>query len=105
MKLAAASAQLGGVIPFTVTLLFLPVARGSPILRLIDVPFEQAVRYHRWIGNLTMLLVTIHGVLFAIYAGSTNQLSLVSPPNFISACGKCASKMCLINPARMGLEC
>jgi ferric-chelate reductase len=41
MKLAAASAQLGGVIPFTVTLLFLPVARGSPILRLIDVPFEQ----------------------------------------------------------------
>ena len=54
----------------------LPVARGSPILRSIDVPFEQTARYHRWIGNLRILLVTIQGELFATYAGSTNQLSL-----------------------------
>ena len=76
MKLAVASAQLGGVILFTVTPLVLPVARGSPILRSIDVPFEQAARSHQWIGNLRILLVTIQGVLFAIYAGLTNQLSL-----------------------------
>ncbi|CAA6660249.1 unnamed protein product [Spirodela intermedia] len=44
--------------------LFLPVARGSILLRLIDIPFEHATRYHVWLGNLTMMLFTLHGVGF-----------------------------------------
>jgi ferric-chelate reductase len=71
------SAMLGMALPFTVSVLFVPVARGSPILRLIDVPFEQAVKYHRWFGYLTVLLVFIHGSTFAIYLGSVHQLHLV----------------------------
>ncbi|KAK4587892.1 hypothetical protein RGQ29_019053 [Quercus rubra] len=46
--------------------LFLPVARGSVLLRLIDIPFEQATRYHVWLGHLTMLLFTLHGLFYAI---------------------------------------
>ncbi|KAL5789081.1 hypothetical protein ACOSQ2_003969 [Xanthoceras sorbifolium] len=34
--------------------LFLPVARGSVLLRLIDIPFEHATRYHVWLGHLTL---------------------------------------------------
>ncbi|XP_071724737.1 ferric reduction oxidase 7, chloroplastic-like [Rutidosis leptorrhynchoides] len=46
--------------------LFLPVARGSVLLRLVDIPFEHATRYHVWLGHLTMLLFTLHGLLFVI---------------------------------------
>ena len=46
--------------------LFLPVARGSVLLRLINIPFEQAIRYHVWLGHLTMLLFTLHGLIYVI---------------------------------------
>ncbi|KAG0577508.1 hypothetical protein KC19_5G161700 [Ceratodon purpureus] len=71
------SAMLGRALPFTISVLFVPVARGSPILRLIDVPFEQAVKYHRWFGYLTVLLVFIHGATYAVYLGSIDKLRLL----------------------------
>ena len=46
--------------------LFLPVARGSLLLRLIDIPFEHATRYHVWLGHLTMMLFTLHGLFYVI---------------------------------------
>lgn len=46
--------------------LFLPIARGSILLRLIDIPFEHATRYHIWLGNLTMFLLTLHGLSYMI---------------------------------------
>ncbi|XP_060167480.1 ferric reduction oxidase 6-like [Lycium barbarum] len=46
--------------------LFLPVARGSVLLRAIDIPFEHATRYHVWLGHLTMALFTLHGLFFVI---------------------------------------
>ncbi|PWA82413.1 ferric reduction oxidase 7 [Artemisia annua] len=46
--------------------LFLPVARGSILLRLIDIPFEHATRYHVWLGHLTMMLFTLHGLFYVI---------------------------------------
>ncbi|KAL3538421.1 hypothetical protein ACH5RR_001787 [Cinchona calisaya] len=47
--------------------LFLPVARGSVLLQFIHIPFEHATRYHVWLGHLTMLLFTLHG-LFIVFA-------------------------------------
>ncbi|XVF75462.1 hypothetical protein PTKIN_Ptkin13bG0190400 [Pterospermum kingtungense] len=44
--------------------LFLPVARGSLLLRLIDIPFDHAIRYHVWLGHLTMMLFTLHGLFY-----------------------------------------
>nr|XP_043620548.1 ferric reduction oxidase 7, chloroplastic-like [Erigeron canadensis] len=46
--------------------LFLPVARGSVLLRLIDIPFEHATRYHVWLGHLTMALFALHGLFYVI---------------------------------------
>lgn len=51
---------------FCLSFLFLPVSRGSVLLRLINIPFEYATRYHVWLGHLTMLLFTIHGLLFVV---------------------------------------
>lgn len=76
-KLDKSGELFGKVIPFAMTLLFLPVTRGSPILRLIHVPFEHAVRYHRWLGHLTMLLVTTHGILYSVYYTSRHETHMI----------------------------
>lgn len=46
--------------------LFIPIARGSVLLRLTDIPFEHATRYHVWLGHLTMLIFTLHGLFYVI---------------------------------------
>ncbi|XVF83362.1 hypothetical protein PTKIN_Ptkin16aG0480100 [Pterospermum kingtungense] len=46
--------------------LFLPVSRGSVLLRLIDIPFEHATKYHVWLGHLTMVVFTLHGLFYVI---------------------------------------
>ncbi|KAD3067446.1 hypothetical protein E3N88_35326 [Mikania micrantha] len=46
--------------------LFLPVARGTVLLRLIGIPFEHATRYHVWLGHLTMTIFTLHGLFYVI---------------------------------------
>ncbi|KAH7867370.1 hypothetical protein Vadar_032579 [Vaccinium darrowii] len=51
---------------FCLAILFVPVARGSVLLRLVDIPFEHATRYHVWLGHLTMLLFTLHGLFYII---------------------------------------
>ncbi|GFY94643.1 ferric reduction oxidase 6 [Actinidia rufa] len=51
---------------FCLAFLFLPVARGSVLLRLIDIPFEHATRYHVWLGHLTMLIFTLHGLFYIV---------------------------------------
>ncbi|KAM5574160.1 ferric reduction oxidase 7, chloroplastic-like [Rosa sericea] len=58
--------NLGQIGLVCLTFLFLPVARGSVLFRLINIPFEHATRYHVWLGNLTMLLFTIHGLLYVL---------------------------------------
>ncbi|GLT75699.1 hypothetical protein SLA2020_474020 [Shorea laevis] len=42
--------------------LFLPITRGSILLRLVNIPFEHATKYHIWLGNLIMFLLTLHGL-------------------------------------------
>ncbi|KAK4791865.1 hypothetical protein SAY86_022300 [Trapa natans] len=62
------------------SLLFLPVARGSVILRVVDIPFEQAARYHVWLGHLTMLIFTLHGLCYVVsWAIQGHLLQEVSP--------------------------
>lgn len=61
------SAYIFGLIALSCFIfLFLPIARGSVLLRLIDVPFEHATRYHIWLGHLVMFLLTLHGVFYMI---------------------------------------
>ena len=51
---------------FCLAFLFLPIARGSVLLRLVDIPFEHATKYHVWLGHLTMFLFTLHGLFYVI---------------------------------------
>jgi predicted ferric reductase len=67
----------GRVLPYLIAVLFIPVSRGSPILRLINLPFEQAIQYHRWIGYLTVVFAFMHGATYAVYAGGIHKLELL----------------------------
>ncbi|XP_063939958.1 ferric reduction oxidase 7, chloroplastic isoform X2 [Daucus carota subsp. sativus] len=51
---------------FCLAFLFLPVSRGSILLRLIDIPFQHADRYHVWLGHLTMVIFSLHGLFYVI---------------------------------------
>lgn len=66
MLLERTGLRLGFIGLICMAFLFLPVARGSVLLRLIDIPFEHATRYHVWLGHLTMLLFTLHGLCYVI---------------------------------------
>lgn len=77
MKWAMTCYVLGSVVAFTIAVLFIPVARGSPILRLMDVPFEQAIKYHRWFGYLTVVLVFVHGATLAVALGGVHKIRLL----------------------------
>ncbi|KAL2341483.1 hypothetical protein Fmac_009423 [Flemingia macrophylla] len=58
--------RLGAIGLMCLAFLFIPVSRGSVLLRYIDIPFEHATKYHVWLGHLTMVLFTLHGLLFVI---------------------------------------
>ncbi|XP_057543027.1 ferric reduction oxidase 7, chloroplastic-like [Amaranthus tricolor] len=66
LKIEIAGAKIGLIGLFCLSLLFIPISRGSMLLRLVDIPFEHATRYHVWLGHLTMVLFTLHGVLYVI---------------------------------------
>lgn len=55
-------------------LLFLPVSRGSVLLRAIDIPFEHAVKYHMWLGHFMMSLFTLHGLSYIIAWAAEDRL-------------------------------
>ncbi|GAQ78997.1 Ferric reductase [Klebsormidium nitens] len=61
-----------------VNFLFFPVARDSPLLRLIKMPFERAVRYHRWFAFWMLVATLAHTVGYMSYwykMGIFNQKS------------------------------
>lgn len=58
--------RLGFIGIVCLNLLFLPVARGSVMLRAIDIPFEHATKYHVWLGHFMMAVFTLHGVFYAV---------------------------------------
>jgi predicted ferric reductase len=59
-----ASIALGQMLMPNLALLFVPVARGSPLLAALRVSYPSAVRAHRWLGHLTMALASAHSLGF-----------------------------------------
>lgn len=76
-KLGAASYCMGraAMIPFC--LLWIPVSRGSPFLRLIRMPFEHAVKYHIWLSMLTLFMLTLHGIGYVIYYAAAHRATRI----------------------------
>ncbi|KAG0602234.1 hypothetical protein M758_10G000600 [Ceratodon purpureus] len=48
-------------------LLFIPVSRNSPFLRLVNIPFEHAVKFHRWLGHFSLVILVLHSITFALH--------------------------------------
>jgi hypothetical protein len=65
-KLKKTGFRLGFIGLVCLNLLFLPVSRGSMILRVLDIPFEHAIKYHVWLGNFVMTIFTLHGLSYCI---------------------------------------
>uniref|UniRef100_A0A5B7AER1 ferric-chelate reductase (NADH) n=1 Tax=Davidia involucrata TaxID=16924 RepID=A0A5B7AER1_DAVIN len=66
LMLELSGLRFGSIGLFCLAFLFLPIARGSVLLRLIDIPFEHATKYHVWLGHLTMVIFTLHGLLYVV---------------------------------------
>ncbi|KAI5063576.1 hypothetical protein GOP47_0022123 [Adiantum capillus-veneris] len=79
IKFAYAAYYMGrsAMIPFS--LLWIPVSRGSPFLRLINMPFEHAVKYHIWLSMLSLFMLTLHGILYIVYyVGADEAKAIIS---------------------------
>ncbi|XP_037491676.1 ferric reduction oxidase 7, chloroplastic-like [Jatropha curcas] len=64
-RMSARGFGLAGIFCLS-SFLFIPVARSSLLLCLVNIPTEHAIRYHIWLGHLCMLLFTFHGLFYVI---------------------------------------
>lgn len=66
MCLAWRMGACGDLSELHISFVMLPALRGGLVSRALKLPFERALRYHRWIGVSTFVAVVIHGVM--VYA-------------------------------------
>ncbi|KAL5813072.1 hypothetical protein ACOSQ3_028022 [Xanthoceras sorbifolium] len=74
-KLQMSGLALGLVGNICLAFLFYPVTRGSSILKLIGLTSESSIKYHIWLGHITMILFTSHGLCYIIFWSTTHQIS------------------------------
>ncbi|KAF5731171.1 hypothetical protein HS088_TW19G00776 [Tripterygium wilfordii] len=74
-KFRSVSLRLGYIGNICWAFLFFPVTRGSSILPLVGLTSESSIKYHVWLGHLSMILFAGHTVGFIIYWAMTSQLS------------------------------
>ncbi|XP_045808015.1 ferric reduction oxidase 5-like [Trifolium pratense] len=73
-KLRSVSLRLGYIGNICWAFLFFPVTRGSSILPLVGLTSESSIKYHIWLGHLSMVLFGAHTIGFIIYWAITNQM-------------------------------
>ncbi|KAK4770287.1 hypothetical protein SAY87_030819 [Trapa incisa] len=74
-KFRSVSLRLGYVGNICWAFLFFPVTRGSSILPLIGLTSESSIKYHIWLGHISMVLFALHTIGFIIYWAITNQMA------------------------------
>ncbi|KAK1376191.1 Ferric reduction oxidase 2 [Heracleum sosnowskyi] len=74
-KLDSAARRLGFTGNICLAFLFFPVTRGSSLLPVFGLTSEASVKYHIWIGHITMTFLSAHGVCYFLFWAVTNQLS------------------------------
>ncbi|CAA0831009.1 Protein of unknown function (DUF819 [Striga hermonthica] len=47
--------------------LFFPITRGSSILPLVGLKPESSIKYHIWLGHVSLVLFALHSVGFVVY--------------------------------------
>lgn len=96
-KIGSTSYCMGraAMIPFS--LLWIPVSRGSPFLRLIRMPFEHAVKYHIWLSMLTLFMLTLHGFGYILnYVASHKTHKIIGWEMESESCSVVAGMVALI---------
>ncbi|KAG6557586.1 hypothetical protein Mapa_000862 [Marchantia paleacea] len=66
---------LGKAAEIPMTLLWIPVSRASPLLRVTRIPFERAVKYHMWLGSACIWILIAHGLVFVGYYPTIHDIS------------------------------
>ncbi|WJX20710.1 ferric-chelate reductase (NADH) [Trifolium repens] len=74
-KFRSVSLRLGYIGNICWAFLFFPVTRGSSILPLVGLTSESSIKYHIWLGHLSMVLFAAHTIGFFIYWAITNQMA------------------------------
>ncbi|XP_022770466.1 ferric reduction oxidase 2-like [Durio zibethinus] len=74
-KLNDVALWIGFVGNICLAFLFYPVARGSSVLPLLGLTSEGSIKYHIWLGHMTMVLFTSHGICYIIYWAVTGHIS------------------------------
>lgn len=73
-RLERSGLMLGFVGNICLVFLFFPVTRCSSILPIFGLTSEGSIKYHIWLGHVTMLLFTLHGFSYITYWIFTNRL-------------------------------
>ncbi|CAM6092355.1 unnamed protein product [Calypogeia fissa] len=63
LKMNAIALSYGKTTVIPISLLWIPVSRGSAILQVTGVPFDRAVKYHKWLGHLAVWLIIGHSTV------------------------------------------
>ncbi|KAK4339600.1 hypothetical protein RND71_041062 [Anisodus tanguticus] len=66
--------RLGYIGNICYAFLFFPVTRLSSILPLVGLTSESSIKYHIWLGHVSMALAILHSVGFVIYYAVSNQM-------------------------------
>ncbi|KAH7513089.1 hypothetical protein FEM48_Zijuj12G0159500 [Ziziphus jujuba var. spinosa] len=74
-KLETSALTLGLVGNICLAFLFFPVARGSSVLPLLGLTSEASIKFHIWLGHISMVLFTAHGLSYIIYWVVTHNIS------------------------------
>ncbi|OMP00349.1 hypothetical protein COLO4_12748 [Corchorus olitorius] len=73
-KLYDVALWIGLVGNICLAFLFYPVTRGSSVLPLLGLTSESSIKYHIWLGHITMALFTAHGLCYIIYWAAIGQI-------------------------------
>ena len=74
--MALASRCIGHVNEAQIGLALLPVTRNSVWLHGLGVPYEQALKYHRFLGRMTIVLMTMHmGLWWGVWVSESTLLA------------------------------
>ncbi|KAB1220126.1 putative ferric reduction oxidase 1 [Morella rubra] len=74
-KFRSVSLRLGYVGNICWAFLFFSVTRGSSLLPFLGLSSESSIKYHIWLGHLSMVLFSAHTIGFLIHWGMTHQMS------------------------------
>jgi len=55
--------KVGDILGVNILFLTIPATRNSLLVYLLGVPFERAIRFHRWLGRFTLCLAITHFAL------------------------------------------